>query len=159
VAGDDASIGREPLLGQLRSSLRNALLGVHGSGVLTRLSEVGVEFTRTGTLSLNSSRFDEAVATHGDSVRALFADTGGAFPVVGTLLAAYSKGSGFIASMKDRLNHQVASMDSQIAAMQARLAQQRDTMQHEFTAADAAMSRLKSQSDALTSLASQLSSF
>ena len=92
-------------------------------------------------------------------MQTLFADTGGAFPAVGTLLEAYSKGTGFIASMKDRLNQQVGSMDSQIIAMQARLAQQRDSLQQEFTAADAAMSRLKSQSDSLASLASQLSSF
>jgi flagellar hook-associated protein 2 len=154
--GDTTSIGREPLLAQLRNSLRTELLGPHGSGALTRLSEAGVEFTRTGTLALNSARFDDAVATDGAGVQALFADTGGAFPAVTALLDAYSKGTGFIPSMKDRLNQQVAAMDSQISAMQDRLALQRQAMQQEFTAADQAMSQLKSQSDSLANLASQL---
>ena len=154
--GDSASIGRDPLLRQLRNSLRSELLGEHGSEVVTRLAEVGLEFTQAGTLKLNSARLSEAVTDNGDAVRNLFAGTGGVFVAVDGLLEEYAGASGFISSIKDRLNLQIGAMDRQIENMQARLAIERATLQRQFTEADAAMSRLKSQSGSLANLGSSL---
>jgi flagellar hook-associated protein 2 len=155
--GDATSIGRDPLLRQLRSSLRTELLGLHGSGVFTRLSEVGVEFTRDGRLELDRTIFDDAVATNGDGVRQLFAGTGNAFGTVKTLLDGYTNATGLITAAKDRLNKQVDAMEAQIQAVATRLALQRETLQKQFTEADTAISRLKNQSGSLASLASNWS--
>jgi flagellar hook-associated protein 2 len=151
TAGDGASIGRDPALRQLRNALRTELLGEHGAGIVTRLAEVGVEFTSTGTLTLNRSVFDDAVAANGDQVRSLLAGTGGVFPNVETILNEFSGGAGVISAAKERLNRQISSMDTQITAMQVRLALQRSALQREFAEADAAMSRLKGQSGSLAS--------
>ena len=157
--GDAGSIGRDPLLRALRNSLRTELLGAYGSASVQRLTEVGVEFARDGTLTLNQSKFDDAVTNNGDDVRELFAGTGGAFPAIEALLDGYSQTGGVIPSIKDRLNQQVTAMDDQISKMQTRLAQQRLAMQAEFTQADAAMSQLKNQSSSLSSIGSGLGSF
>jgi flagellar hook-associated protein 2 len=158
-SGDAASIGHDPLLRQLRNALRSELLGAHGSETVTRLAEVGIEFTQAGTLKLNPTLFHEAVEENGDAVRSLFAGTGGVFPAVETLLDEYSGGSGFISSIKDRLNSQIDSMDRQIENMQARLAIERVTLQRQFTEADTLMSRLRNQSGSLSNLGSSLGSF
>lgn len=150
--GDGRSIGSDPLLRQLRSNLRTQLLGAHGTGTYTNLAQVGIEFTRDGKLKLERSKFDAALSANGDDVRALFAGTGGAFPAVQTMLSEYTTAAGTISSVKDRLNRQISSMDGQILAMQARLALQRESLQRQFTEADAAMSRLKNQSGSLASL-------
>jgi flagellar hook-associated protein 2 len=150
--GDDRSIGGDPMLRQLRSGLRSALLGAYGSGTYTRLTEVGIEFTRDGRLELNRAAFDAAMSSNGDEVRTLFAGASGVFPVVETMLSEYTTATGLISSVKDRLNRQIASMDNQIFSMQSRLALQRDALQRQFTEADAAMSRLKNQSGSLASL-------
>jgi flagellar hook-associated protein 2 len=150
--GDNRSIGNDPLLRQLRSNLRSALLGSHGDGTVTHLTEVGVEFTRDGKLKLERSTFEAALAAHGDDLRALFAGPSGAFPAVESMLDEYTNAAGFIWSAKDRLNRQIGLMDSQILAMQSRLAFQREALQRQFTEADAAMSRLKNQSGALADL-------
>jgi flagellar hook-associated protein 2 len=152
--GDSASIGRDPVLRQLKNDLRDQLLGAHGTGTFTRLAEIGVEFTRDGKLALNRTVFDQAVATNGADVRQLLAGTSGAFPAVKASLDAYTNATGFLENAKDRLNRQVELMDGQILAMQTRLALQRETLQRQFTEADTAMSRLKSQSSALASLGS-----
>ena len=68
------------------------------------------------------------------------------------MLDGYTNAVGQISSAKDRLNKQIDAMDAQIASMQVRLALQREALQREFTAADAAMSRLKNQSGALANL-------
>lgn len=150
--GDDRSIGGDPMLRQLRSNLRSALLGAYGSGTYGRLTEIGIEFTREGTLELDRATFDAALSANGDEIRALFAGSGGAFPAVETMLSEYTTATGLISSVKDRLNKQIAAMDNQILAMQSRLALQRDALQRQFTEADAAMSRLKNQSGALASI-------
>lgn len=158
IAGDGASIGRDPLLRQLSGSLRTMLLGAHGSDVMTRLSEMGVEFTSTGTMQLNQKRLDNALATNSAAVRNLLGGTDGAFTDVTELLKNYSQTSGLISTVKDRLTAQIKTMDSQIDAMQARLAQQRETLQRQFTDADMTLSRLKSQQSSLSSFGSGLSS-
>jgi flagellar hook-associated protein 2 len=153
-SGDERSLGNDPLLRQLRSSLRAELLASHGTGAFTRLSEVGVEFTRDGRLELNQATFDAALQTDGDTVRTLFSGTGGVFTSVNTMLGEYTTVTGLISSAKARVNSQIASMDTQILSMQSRLALQRDALQRQFTEADAAMSRLKSQSSSLQSIGS-----
>lgn len=157
--GDAASIGRDPLLRQLRNSLRTELLGPHGSEAMTRLAEVGVEFTQSGTLELDTARFREAVRTDGEAVRGLFADASGVFPMVEAVLDSYTGSDGFISSIKDRLNAQIDAMDRQIASMQARLAVQREMLARQFTEADTIMSRLKNQSGSLANLGASLGSF
>jgi flagellar hook-associated protein 2 len=136
----------------LRSGLRSELLGPHGSDTLTRLTEVGIEFSRDGRLQINRAIFDAAVATDGQQVRQLFGGVDGAFPAVEAMLGDYTTAAGLISSVKDRLNRQIATMDGQILSMQSRLALQRDSLQRQFTDADAAMSRLKSQSSSLQSI-------
>ncbi|MCC7010607.1 MAG: flagellar filament capping protein FliD [Acidobacteria bacterium] len=154
--GDAGSIGRDPLSRQLRNTLRAAVTGAYGSGTFTRLAEVGVEFTTNGTLQLNRSRFQEAFDQDPDAVRSLFAGSGGAFQAVQSALDDYSATTGLISGMKDRLTRQITAMDDQIAALQSRLALQRASLQQQFTEADAAMSRLSSQSGSLASLSSSL---
>jgi flagellar hook-associated protein 2 len=156
--GDASSIGRAPLLRQLRNSLRTELLGGHGAAAVTKLAEVGVEFTQTGTLQLHDTVFDAAVASNGADVQALFADAGGVFPAVSTLLDSYSQADGFISNAKTQLTAQVRRMDTQIANMQDRLAAQKLMLQREFAAADRAMSALNSQRDSLTNFSNSLGS-
>jgi flagellar hook-associated protein 2 len=150
--GDQTSIGREPILRQLYNGLRASLLGPHGSGALTRLAEVGIEFTTTGQLKLNEQVFDDAVTAGVDDVRALFADAAGPMPGVTALLDGFSAADGIIPTGKKRLETQIATMAAQIDDMQARLALERQSLQKQFAEADAVMSRLNSQSGSLANL-------
>jgi flagellar hook-associated protein 2 len=152
--GKASSIGREPLLRQLHTALRMELVGAHGTDLFTRLSEVGVELTSTGTMELDSHRLSEAVAEDADAVRELFAGTDGAFSTIETTLAGYTQSNGYISTAKQQLTDQIKKMDNQIVAMQARLAIQREGLLREFIAADQAMSRLKDQSSSLSTFGS-----
>jgi flagellar hook-associated protein 2 len=158
-SGDEASIGREPLLRQLRNGLRVELAGAHGTGSVTRLAEVGIEFTQSGTIELDETALADAVASDGDGVRALLAGTGGVFPAVESLLDEYGSSTGFIATVQERLNAQIDSMDRQVQNMQARLAVQRESLLRQFIEADRIMSRLRDQSGSLASLGSGFGSF
>jgi flagellar hook-associated protein 2 len=154
--GDTSSIGHDPLVRQLRNTLRGALSESYGGGTTNNLSQVGVEFVKnTGTLTLKDAAFTAALAGGTGGLSALFAGTTGSpgvFASISSMLDNYTQTSGILSSVQAQLNAQVSSMSNQIGRMQDRLAIRRTSLQQEFTAADAAMTQLKNQSSSLTSL-------
>ena len=70
ASGTAGALGRDTVLRGLRQALRGTLLGAHGSGVYTRLAEIGIGFTRTGELTLNRAALTEALTADATAVRA-----------------------------------------------------------------------------------------
>jgi flagellar hook-associated protein 2 len=138
----------------LHSNLRSALIGTYGTGTFTHLADLGVALTREGVLTVDDAAFEAAVASDGAGVRDLFAGTGGAFTAIEQLLGTYADTAGSIPATKTQLQRQITKMDDDIARMQERLALQRAALQRQFTEADLAMSRLRSQSNSLADLGS-----
>ena len=150
ATGDASSIGRHPMLRSLYNSLRGSIIGTHGAGTLTRFAEAGLELKRDGQMTLNGAAFDAAVAASVTDVIDLFSGAGGSFGEVKTLLDGYGQANGFIPAGKKQIEHQIDAMENQIAAMQRRLAIERESLQKQFAEADLMMSRLKSQASALS---------
>jgi flagellar hook-associated protein 2 len=162
AGGDPTSLSRDPLLRQLRNSLRSALTTAYSNdGSLQYVSQLGVEFTRTGTLQLNDAVFDAAVQNGaGDAAKLLVGTTSapGAFASLDSMLTQYTNSSGLLSDAQQQITNSIATLSSQISDMQARLALQRASLQKEFTAADLAMSQLQSQSGSLAQLGSSIGS-
>lgn len=159
--GDQGSIGRDPLLRQLRASLRSALGTSYAAtgGRYAYLAQIGVQATRAGTLELNATTFAEATKNGGADAGKLLAGTEatpGALASIKSLLTNYTQTSGILKSVQEQLTSQISRLGGQIANMQDRLAIRRAALQQEFTAADAAMSRLKNQSGSLSSFGASL---
>lgn len=158
--GDETSIGRDPLLRQLRNQLRSTLVGQYSSGgAFSALSQVGIEFTRTGTLEVNDATLTAALKSGTADLGELFAGTTaspGAFAALEPLLDSYTDGTGLIPGARKLLTDQASRITDQIATMQDRLAIRRAALQREFTAADAAMTQLKNQSGSLASFGATL---
>jgi flagellar hook-associated protein 2 len=156
ASGDAASIGRDPILRGLRTQLRSAVNGSYATGgASSYLSQAGIEFTQSGTLQFNKTVFDAALKAGTADVAALFsggAGVTGAFTSINALLASYTQTSGALSSAQDLRSAQLARMSKQVDAMSAQLALRRTALQREFTAADAAMTKLKNQSGSLASL-------
>ena len=160
LKGDIASIGRDPLLRQIKDQMRSVLVNQYGTGgVFSALSQVGLEFTRTGTLSLNETVLTNALASGTAEFGRLFAgDTGipGAFATLDTQLDAFTQGDGLIPGARKQMTEQATRLTDSIANMQDRLAIRRAALQREFIAADAAMSQLQSQTGSSASFGSSL---
>jgi flagellar hook-associated protein 2 len=143
----------------VRSELRAALTGAHGSGTYTRLAEVGIGFSRTGQLTLNEAQLSEALQADPDAVARLFADEAtGAFAAVSTLVENYTTADGLVPDARVRLTDEISKLGTRIADMEARLAIRREALRRQFMAADQAMSRLTAQSGALAGFGNRLSS-
>jgi flagellar hook-associated protein 2 len=157
--GTAGTLGRDALLRSLRGQLRSTLAGAHGTGTFTRLAEIGIGFTRTGELTLDRARLDDAVKTDAGAVASLFAaQDAGVFRGVDTLLTEYTRSGGVVPDARLRISQEISRLGQRIDDMQARLAIRRAALQREYAAADAVMARLNSQSGSLASIASSLSS-
>jgi flagellar hook-associated protein 2 len=158
--GQASSIGRDAVVRQLRISLREVISrSFGGGGTYSNLSQVGIEFTRTGELKLNEELFDAAARDHLSDLQGLFQGSGGAFSAVGSAIGTFTDSDGLVPGASERLDTQMRNMDTRIAALEARLAVRQRALQQEYAAADAAMTQLNSQASALDSLGSQYSLF
>jgi len=158
--GDQASIGRDPLLRQIKDQVRSALTSQYATGgALSALSQAGIEFTRAGTLQLDEAALTSALASGTLDLERLFAGspgTPGAFATLDTQLDAFTRSDGLIPGARQLMTDQAARITESIGAMQERLAIRRASLQREFIAADQAMSLLKSQSGSLAQFGSSL---
>lgn len=153
AAKNEGSIGRDPVVRGLRNALRSVLSTEYSTGSpFSYLSQIGVELTRTGTMQINDAVFDAAIKSSTDVSRLLAGtdSTPGVLKSVTDMLKQYTNAQGFLPSAQTQLNAQISRLGDQVARLQDRLAIRRATLQQEFTAADAAMSRLKSQSGSLS---------
>lgn len=163
AGGQTGTLAHEAILRQARSTLRSALGGTYGSGTFTHLAEVGLGFDQLGFLTLDKTALTSALTQSRSSVVALFSGTGttggftnGAFGTLQGAIHAFTQAGGFVSSAQTLLQTQSARLDTLIFDMQARLAVQRAALQREYTAADQAMTQLKSQSGSLSSLSTTL---
>jgi flagellar hook-associated protein 2 len=155
-----ASIGRDPLVRDLRSQLARVLNTERAvPGVFTAISQVGLGFNRTGQLEFNEAAFDAALDRDATGVQNLFRGSGavtGAFSDLSTTIAAYTSAGGFLPAAQTRLNDQVSRISDRIDDMERRLAARREALQREFTAADLAMKQLNNSLGQLGSLGASL---
>lgn len=148
--GDNGNLARDPMLRQMGQSVRAALTAGYGSGSVDRLSQLGLEFTQSGTLKIDGTKLTAALTADPDAVLGLVSGTSGAFGAIQSMLETYTNSGGLLQTSTGQLNTQIRSLDSQLAKAQDRLNIYRQNMQQEFTAAEMAMSRLQSQSSALS---------
>jgi flagellar hook-associated protein 2 len=152
-----ASIGRDPLVRDLRSQLARVLNTERTipGGVFTAISQVGLGFTRTGQLEFNEAQFDSALDRDAAGVQNLFRGSGGvtgAFSDLATTIATYTSAGGLLPTAQTRLTDQVSKIAQRISDYELRLATRREALQREFTAADLAIKQLNNSVGQLSSL-------
>jgi flagellar hook-associated protein 2 len=150
-----ASIGRDPLVRNLRSQLAQVLNTERaGGGAFTAISQVGLGFNRTGRLEFDEAAFDSALDRDATGVQALLGGAGGAFAALSTTISTYTSAGGLLPTAQTRLGEQLVRIGSRISDFELRLATKREAMQREFTAADIAMKQLNNSLGQLSSLSS-----
>ncbi len=163
ASSTDGGISRDPLFRSMKNELRTVLTGLYDAGgELESLGQAGIEFDRTGKLTINQTLLTKALTENPDSLRALFMGDGtnpGVFETLGTTVERYTDSGGLLSSTKDRLEDQIAAMDKRLADMEARLEVRRVALQKEYIAADLLISQLNSDAGSLSSLGNQYSLF
>lgn len=157
--GESNNVGRDALVRGLRTRLTSVLTARYDTGgAFTALAEIGFEFQRSGELTFNAARFEEALASGRADVERLFRGTDGSGGVFGSLVSTigdYTKAGGLVPDAQDRLGEQVSKIAARIAEMEERLAIRRAALQEEFIAADLAIAQLNAQQGQLGQLGGQ----
>lgn len=155
IAGK-ASISRDPVLRGFKSAMREVLMDEYPDATtFPSLAGVGIGFDSTGKLTLDEDAFETAIANDPTDVQRLMAGAAGdagAFGAIATVIKEYTKSGGLIYDVKQRITDQVRSMEDRLDQMAERLEVRRQILQREFTAADRAMTQLKSQGGSLAML-------
>jgi flagellar hook-associated protein 2 len=138
------------------------LLGtrINTGGTITSLFDLGLEFKRDGTITLNAETLTAALANHPDDVKALFAGKSGVTGL-GTLLTdklntITQPFSGTIATEKQATQAQIDRLDTNIASTKARLDKHYDNLARQFAALDKYAAKLQQQGDYLSNIIDSL---
>jgi len=134
----------------------SALLGtkVNTGGAITSLFDLGLQFNRDGSITLNEDTLTKALADHPDDVRILFAGKTGVTGL-GTLLTdtlnnLTQPSTGAIATEKQATQAQIDRLDANIASTKARLDKRYDTLARQFAALDRYAAQMQQQGDYLS---------
>lgn len=161
--GRSDTIGRDAVLRGLSNELRSAVNAAYESGgTYSYLSQIGIRFDRSGTLTFDEAAFDAATAGGNADVLKLFAGAGGvdgAFTRLVGRISTYTATGGLIPGASERLNDQLASVADRIALMETRLAIRREALHREFIATDNAITALNASVQSLSTLNNQFRLF
>jgi flagellar hook-associated protein 2 len=136
-----SELSGDPTLRSITSQMGNALTKPVGSGKFQTLRSIGVELNNNGTLKLNSSALEKALAEDPDAVtRVLAGDdkttkglADSLVDVTTNLLAA----TGLVQSRKDGLNIRQKSLADRVGIEQKRLDRMEEMLRKQFTQMDA----------------------
>jgi flagellar hook-associated protein 2 len=155
--GTPGTLGHDAMLRSLHGTLRSILGSVGGNGDFDRLSQIGIEFTRTGELAFKKASLTSALQQDATGVYSVLGDSQtGVLTSLNETIAEYTRSGGLVPGARTRLTQELSRLERRMDEMQARLAVRRAALQREFMAADEAMSRLNGQSGSLASFGQSL---
>jgi flagellar hook-associated protein 2 len=150
LAHSSATQGLSDELGQLLGTR------IKTGGAITSLFDLGLEFNRDGSITLNEDTLTKALADHADDVKTLFAGKTGVTGL-GTLLTdklsnLTQPSSGTIATEKQATQAQIDRLEANITATKARLDKRYDTLARQFAMLDQYAAKMQQQGDYLSSI-------
>lgn len=149
----DATI--RSLQSQLRSILGSSVSGT--SGFINTLSDIGVSFKKDGTLELNQTKLDTAMADNFSDLSILFTSENGYLTRLLDFTSDTLASNGSLANRTNGIGRTIADISSRRADMEERLVVIERRYRAQFVALDAMLTSMNSTSQFLTQQLAQLS--
>lgn len=136
---------------RMQRIVQDPVLGTKGE--VKRLNQLGIVFSRNGTLDFDKDKFRNTLARNSAAVQSFFAGDGystGFIQMVKRELGAILNTSfGPLANRKRGLQHNISAADQQIARKEIQLAKREESLKKQFSRLEETMSKLKSQGASL----------
>ncbi|MCA3016705.1 MAG: flagellar filament capping protein FliD [Myxococcaceae bacterium] len=148
------TLGGDPSLRGLQSALQGLVVGEANPGSSVRtLADVGIKTQTDGSLSIDATRLERAIAADPSAVNALFQTaTTGIAAATTTMVDRFTLGSNSILELrKSGLDRSIRQLDSRIESLQLRVDSFRERLVKQFTAMEKVVGQFKSIGDFLTS--------
>jgi flagellar hook-associated protein 2 len=150
------TLGSDSVLREVVNDIKTVLLTSNSNGGQYHyMSEIGLEFTSTGDLSLDDTKLTTALDSHPDDLQKLLQGTTGVNGVLNNMSTTLSKldaTAGIIKTTRDSIATTLANYTNRIDEQQMRLDIRRQALIQEYTAADQAISQLKQMGGSLSNL-------
>jgi flagellar hook-associated protein 2 len=131
------------LLNQIRGTLNRPVASLQG-GPFSSLAEIGISANPDGTLGVSQSKLSGAFSANYAAVTQLFSGAGGvATTLTGVLNSFTQPSTGIFATESTALQKSLSGIQSEQAALSARLAAFQSTLLAQYNAMDALVAQLK----------------
>lgn len=137
----------------IMQSLRNAI-----GGSYAELSALGLKTAVDGSLSLDGSKFDAAMAANPGAVKGLLGENAEFGKNVRDMLHNFVGDQGLLSDRSKGLDSRIKSLTQQRTALDARMERLEASYRRQFTALDAMMAQMQSTSSYISQQLSSLSS-
>ncbi len=162
-AGEQGTLGRDPLVRSLIADIRSVLTSSYAvGGAYEYLTEVGIGFDGSGKLTFTEATFDTAATSAPADIQKLFvsgAGHDGAFTALQDRLERYTQTGGLLPEAQRRHDAQLERVSDRITTLEDRLAIQRTILQRELAASELATSALNQSTQSLSTLTGQFRLF
>lgn len=112
---------------------------------------LGFTFDREGQLSIDETKYNDAIESGTDRFVEFFSSTDGIASKFSNLVDEYTQAGGILDSREDGVDTRKGNIDDQIERLEYRLEQASDRLRRQFTAMDLTVTNLQSTSSFLTS--------
>lgn len=150
-----------PLLGDssirtLMSGLRNQLVKMGDDLDMRSLAQMGITTQKDGTLKIDSTTLDAALANNYDSVANFLAGDNGLIGRLQSVTSPYSKSDGILEQRQDAMQGTLQDIDKQREALELRISKVQERLLAQYNAMDQLVGRLQKTSESLTSALASL---
>jgi flagellar hook-associated protein 2 len=150
------ALSGDSVLREVLRDIKQVLLNANSnSGRYQYLSEIGIQLTSTGTLTVDENQLDSALSSYSGDVQKLFQGDNGSGGVFGSLTSVLNNldgTAGLIKTTRDNIQTTLDRYRDRIEREQNMLDLRRDELSKEYAAADAAMSQLNQLTSTLSNL-------
>ena len=122
------------------------------SGTYSTVFEIGMKMDNKGKLSLDKTKFSEAIDKNFDQVVALFGGDDGLASSLNKGLKEYTKSGGMLAQREDVLNSDLRALTQKSATATTQLAKYEAALRAQYGSLDALLVKMNNSASALTSL-------
>lgn len=122
------------------------------SGTYSTIFEVGMKMDNKGKLSLDKTKFSEAVDKNFDQVVALFGGDDGLASTLNKGLKEYTKSGGMLSQREDVLNSDLRALTQKSATATTQLAKYEASLRAQYGSLDALLVKMNNSASALSTL-------
>lgn len=154
TVGDDKAPVTGALVGDatartLLNTIRNELVNVQGDGALRALTDIGITTQKDGTLAIDSTKLDKAMADNFNELPGLFTGESGLASRLDTRLKPYAETGGILEQRNKAMSETISKIDDQKENLARRISSLQERLYKQFNAMDLLVGQLSNTSSSL----------
>jgi len=133
----------------LLNTIRNELVNVQGDGALRALTDIGITTQKDGTLAIDSTKLDKAMAGNFGELSGLFTGDKGLASRLDAKLKPYTETGGILEQRNKAMTETITKIDDQKEALTRRITSLQERLYKQFNAMDLLVGQLSNTSSSL----------